>query len=240
MKSLMILQLNRFSFLMLFLVTFCCPKESQAANLYDNPPCPPAVKDYDGNVYKTVQIGEQCWMRENMRTKHCTDSTAIPLSNDPRNSTMAYRYVPNNNTDGSSCGYLYKYSAAVRICPQGWHLPSKAEFEILKTYCGHHYAVGGNLEYIGKALAAKSGWSSYYGNYTVGNNQSANNISGFSALPTGYYSDNDYWSDYACFWSATSEGTDKAYHLYLIYDYEYAGLQLTTCYDYLSVRCVKD
>ena len=202
----------------------------------DNPPCKdaPTVKDIDGYVYKTVQIGNQCWMRENMRTTHAADGSSIPM--DKFSDTKACRYAPDDNTANvSSYGYLYNFPAARKVCPKGWHLPSKAEFEALMNYCKQHYAVGGNSGYIGKSLAAKTGWSSDKGSYTIGNNPSANNTSGFSALPAGgYYSSAFLFGEHAYFWSAISD------LLGLDYDSKDAEMSGSNPEYGWSVRCIKD
>ena len=199
------------------------------------------VKDIDDNTYNTVQIGNQCWMKENICSTHAADGSSIPIGN-TTSYTMAYRYAPDNNTANvSSYGYLYNYPAALKVCPKGWHLPTNAEFEEMKTYCGQHYSVGGNSEYVGKALAAKSGWNSCSDSFTIGNNQGSNNASGFSALPAGqYYGDYYYFGYIAFFWSTTPEGDYRAYDLVLDFNDKIAELYDDYRYDGFSVRCLKD
>ena len=96
-------------------------------------PCPgtPTVTDYDGNVYNTMLIGTQCWTKENLRTTHYSDGTALDY----------FGYFVNPNLDANVYGYYYYWSAAMHdaafsstvpcgvqgICPAGWHLPSDAE-----------------------------------------------------------------------------------------------------------------
>jgi len=106
------------------------------------------VKDYDGNVYNTMQIGNQCWMRESMRTTRYADGTPIPLGNDT-NSSHGYRSYYNDNINTIlTYGYLYNLEAVMRsapssnsvpsgiqgICPNGWHVPSISEFNYLYDY----------------------------------------------------------------------------------------------------------
>ena len=109
--------------------------------------CPgiPTVTDYDGNVYQTVQIGLQCWMAENLRTTHFADGTFIPMGvvGDESNFTY-YRYYPNgDSTIVNVYGYHYNWKTAMHgagssnsnpsnqqgVCPSGWHLPSRAEWQ---------------------------------------------------------------------------------------------------------------
>ena len=176
---------------------------------YDGHPCPvtSTVTDYDGNVYNTVQIGNQCWMKENLRTTHYSDGTSIALGYDASSTTVAYRYRPDNsNSYVSSYGYLYNFAAVMNnanpsnlnpsgvqgICPDNWHVPSEAEWDQLINYvsCWNLYICNDdndNNYYIAKALAASTGWNSSTNICAVGNFQDNNDNTGFSALPAGYY-----------------------------------------------------
>ena len=104
------------------------------------------VTDIDGNTYSTVQIGNQCWMAENLRTTKFADGTSISLAISSNGSaSVAYRYYPNSNSDNVlRYGYLYNRKAATKgtnssanpsgvqgVCPNGWHLPSHAELKQL-------------------------------------------------------------------------------------------------------------
>ena len=139
----------------------------------DGKPCPefPTVTDVDGNTYTTVQLGCQCWMRENLRVTRYADRESIPLGTDT-NSFMRYRYFPNHSAElVPTFGYLYNWLAAMGhskssmenpsgvqgICPDGWHLPSDAEWGELERYLigSEKYASDDNAEHIGKALASK-------------------------------------------------------------------------------------
>jgi len=171
--------------------------------------CPgtPTVTDYDGNTYNTVQIGAQCWMKENLKTRHYADGTIIPLGN-LSSSTVAYSYYPGGDTVNKALyGMLYNWKAAMNnaqhsnavpsgvqgVCPTGWHLPSEAEFTILTSYLSDNeeYTCNLNPTYIAKALADTIGWNIDYCNYygcCVSSELSTNNASGFSAKGAGNYS----------------------------------------------------
>jgi uncharacterized protein (TIGR02145 family) len=171
--------------------------------------CPgtPTVTDYDGNTYNTVQIGTQCWMKENLKTRHYADGTIIPLGN-LSSSTVAYSYYPGGDTANKALyGMLYNWKAAMNnaqqsnavpsgvqgVCPTGWHLPSEAEFTILTSYLSDNeeYTCNLNPTYIAKALADTVGWNYAYCNYNgccVSSDLSTNNASGFSAKGAGNYS----------------------------------------------------
>ncbi|MBP5412658.1 MAG: fibrobacter succinogenes major paralogous domain-containing protein [Bacteroidales bacterium] len=225
-------------------------------------PCPgtPTVTDIDGNVYNTVRIGNQCWMKENLRTTHYADNTAIPAGS-TTSYTEPYRYAPNNDESNvETYGYLYNWAAVMHgessshiipsgvqgICPTGWHVPSDAEWTQLTDYVSSQsqYVCGNDNTYIAKALASTMGWYSSNITCAVGNTPSANNATGFSALPTGYYDGysnySNYFGNYANFWSATELNDNYAWHLHL--DYFFADVGLSN-YDKdfgFSVRCLRD
>ena len=215
------------------------------------------VKDIDGNVYKTVKIGNQVWMAENLRTTRYANGENIPTGSTD-SFTDPYRYEPDNNSANvSTYGYLYNWPAVMHgasssssnpsgvqgICPDGWHVPSDAEWTELTDYVSSQseYRCDGDQENIAKALASTKGWEKNNVTCVVGNNQSANNVTGFSALPAGdYYGGDYYFGSNAIFWSATEGNDGLAYGRALGYYSAYVGR-----YDYgknygLSVRCVRD
>ena len=198
--------------------------------------CPNAatVADYDGNMYNTVQIGDQCWMKENLRTTHYSNGQEIPLGDSTFSINTAYRYYPANlSFNVIAYGYLYNWKAVMRysssssanpsgvqgICPDGWHVPSDAEWTQLANYvssqsqyvCGNYNANNPN---IAKALASTSDWWGSSNTCAVGNNQSSNNATGFTACPAGCCSGlYDAYVSYtdlglmSAFWSATEDGS---------------------------------
>ena len=225
-------------------------------------PCPgtPTVTDVDGNVYNTVQIGEQCWMRENLKTTKYANGTTIPLGTDT-SSTTAYRYYPDDNSANvTDYGYLYNWVAVMHgaassnanpsgvqgICPDGWHVPSSAEWDQLLGYVSSQsQSVCGSSISNAKALASETGWNSWNSststNCAVGNNPSANNATGFSARPAGIYSGNYYhFGHLANFWSATQYNSGKAYGRSLQSDKANVIWGHTTKDDGYSVRCIRN
>ena len=228
----------------------------------DGLPCPgtPTVTDIDGNVYNTVMIGTQCWMKENLRTMHYTDSTLIPAG-ETYSETDPYHYAPNNDEANVVIyGYLYNWPAVMHgaatsetnpsgvqgICPTGWHVPGDAEWTQLTDYVSSksQYVCGSDNGNIAKALASTTGWYEYDYECAVGNDQSVNNATGFSALPAGYYLDGScsYFGGYgyAGFWSATTNSESNAYDR----SFGYGNADVLRDYDSLStglsVRCVRD
>lgn len=164
----------------------------------------------DGQTYKTVTIGIQTWMAQNLNYE----------------TANSYCYE-DNASNCTKYGRLYTWAAATTACPEGWHLPTKAEFETLFT------AVGGRST-AGKVTKSTSGW------YRSGNGTDAYS---FSALPAGDRGSSGFYFDEgenANFWSSTERNSDNAYGMYLGYDDDGANLGYDGKNDGYSVRCVKD
>lgn len=191
-----------------------------------------SVTDYDGNTYSTVKIGNQCWMKENLKTTHYSDGTSISRGYDWSYST-GYYYYPNGETyNKSRYGLLYNWKAIMRnssssnrvpsgvqgVCPSGWHVPSDAEWTALTTYLKgkSRYWCDGDDDNLGKALASTFGWNSTTSTCAAGNNPSANNATGFSAIPAGQCNYKDEVDNYyyfgagALFWSSTETDDHQA------------------------------
>lgn len=226
-----------------------------ATTLFDGQPCPGAatVTDYDNNTYNTVQIGDQCWMKENLRTTHYADGT-----------TVTSRYAPNNDENNvATYGYLYNWYAVMHgaaassanpsgvqgICPAGWHMPSCAEWTQLTTYvhdngyqCSNCNASNWwmNVDCIAKALAAQTGWPSYsYDACAVGYDLSTNNATGFNALPAGFYCGAYYYGQTAYFWSTSQYDGGNAYFRTFDYCANYVSRNYIYKSEGYSVRCVR-
>ena len=206
------------------------------------------VKDYDGNEYATVKMGSQCWLKQNLRSTHYSDGTEV----------TNYNHADDNEGNDETYGLLYNWNTTMNgaaasdanpsgvqgICPVGWHVPSHAEWTQMMNYVKSQsvYQCDGNPDNIGKALAATMGWDWSGSTCRVGNNQSSNNASGFSALPAGYYNANgaQNFGAYAMFWKSSqeySQGMD-----FMIRSDE-MGVQndfTAPVTSYLSVRCVRD
>ena len=195
------------------------------------------IKDSrDGQTYKTVTIGTQTWMAENLNyqtaNSYCYNDNASNCTKYGRLYTWAAAMdsVGTWSANGKGCGYGKTCSPTYPVCgvcPEGWHLPTQAEWNTLFT------AVGGEST-AGKMLKSTSGWNS------SGNGTDAYS---FSALPAGYRDDNgDYVSEggYADFWSSTGYYSDDAYYVDLDYSHDYAYLFYSLKYYGFSVRCVKD
>ncbi len=190
----------------------------------------------DGQTYKTVKIGTQTWMAENLNyetaNSYCNDNDASNCTKYGR--LYLWSAVMDSagtwSTNGKGCGFgetcLPTYPVR-GVCPEGWHLPTRAEFETLFT------AVGGQST-AGKMLRSTSGWT---------NGGNGTDAFGFSALPAGlrnYDGDYDYEGYCARFWSSTENGSYSAYRMFLVCNYDGAYLYDDNKDYGFSVRCVKD
>lgn len=238
--------------------------EVSFTTLQHGQPCPgvATVMDIDSNVYNTVLIGNQCWMKENLRTTRYADGTPIlqGSTNDWSgiySSTVPYWYYPNNAAANKpTYGLLYNFPAVMwnfihsdsnpsgvqGVCPEGWHMPSLAEWEQLTDYVSSQsqYICDGDATNIAKALASQTGWSSNNNTCSIGNNPSLNNFTGFSALSAGFYDQNYFFGNSAYFWS-TSETTvysDVAYDLQMSGYNANVDNGLQRRYRGFSVRCL--
>jgi uncharacterized protein (TIGR02145 family) len=211
------------------------------------------VKDADGNVYQTVEIGNQVWTVENLRTTKFDDGSAIPLVTDTAawkgNTTPAYCWYDNDTIYKTKYGALYNWYAVdnKKLAPKGWHVPSDAEWNTLQNYLianGYNWDGTTTGNKLAKSLAAKTtDWEPDRTPGTVGNDLSKNNRSGFSALPGGSRNnvgDFDTVGYLGLWWSATEYDTSDAFtryfgneydDLYRIHDFKNCGL---------SVRLVRD
>ena len=200
----------------------------------DGGPCPGhhTVTDVDGNTYNTVWIGNQCWMKENLRTRKYPDGTDISFVNSGLSATEGYCYYPNGDSANvTSYGYLYNWTAAMHgsgssssnpsnvqgVCPDGWHLPSNAEWTQMLNYLRSksEFQCGVSLYNIAKAMASNTGWGTATALCAVGNDASLNNQSGFSVMPAGTYNSNYFFGTDTQIWSSTERNSTIAYATYL-------------------------
>lgn len=202
------------------------------------------VSDIDGNSYKTVKIGSQEWMAENLKTTKYKDGTLIPYVTDKtvwKNSTTpAYCWYDNDIANKDIYGALYKWYTVNtgKLCPAGWHVPTDDEFNTLELSLGMPSAVvnewGWRGTDQGEQMKNDAGWASD-GNGT--------NKSGFSALPAGYrnYTAGDYFGIgvITYWWSSSDEGLNAWYRRL-----DGANKDIykanTTKTSGKSIRCVKD
>ena len=194
----------------------------------------------DGKTYRTVKIGTQTWMAENLNfeteNSFCYDDDVSNCTKYGRLYTWAAAMdsVGTWSTNGKGCGYYKTCSPTypVRgVCPEGWHLPTRTEWYTLFE------AVGGKST-AGKVLKSASGWEALSG---ITNEDAY----AFSALPAGLRDYGGYFiygGKFAGFWSSTEYGSNDAYGMHLGYYYGYVDdyLRSNSKYNGFSVRCLKD
>lgn len=211
-------------------------------------------KDADNNIYPTVQLGEQLWMAENLKTTTYNDKKSIPLETDDvlweKMTSSAYCWYDNNQKQyGDQYGALYNWYAVdtKKICPAGWHVPSDDEWTKLSDYLiANGYGYLGTGADIAKSMATTWGWDDEdTESGHVGYNADRNNNSGFAGPPGGLRGGRVSMGNYGSFnigrrgqwWSSTLKNED-AYTRHLMY---YNSELVRAYYGKsvgLSVRCV--
>ena len=208
------------------------------------------LTDLDANTYSVVQIGSQCWMKENLKCTKLNDGVDI--------GDGFYMYPNQNSGNMNNYGLLYCYNDINSICPDGWELPGDEEWTELTDYVSSRseFVCGTSTADIAKALAsAYTDWTAAVNNTcVVGNtmNSTYNNFTGFSALPAGGYkvSDLDHMDDtvsetysfgeVSLFWSASSTRTKIDFRrLNHNESTIYSPTPYICNYAVFSVRCVR-
>ena len=201
------------------------------------------VTDIDGNTYQTIQIGDQCWMAENLKVTHYRNGDAIlhiTGNTDWKNlSTGAYCNYINDTSYVVTYGRLYNWYAVADsrgMAPEGWHVPSDPEWRTLVDYLGGFSVAGGKLKTTGTIEGGTGLWYSP--------NTGATNESGFSGLPGGFRSKNSGGffglGRVAYFWSSTEYIGDYAWSRPLHYNNVQVFSYSISKRRGFSVRCVKD
>jgi uncharacterized protein (TIGR02145 family) len=198
------------------------------------------ITDVDGNVYTLVEIGNQCWFRENLKTTKFVDGSEIPYVTDQtawNSATTPARRYPNNNDValGNAIGLLYNWYTVEDprvLCPTGSHVPTDAEWTELVNYLGGDSVAGGKLK-----MAGTEYWQSQ--------NTGATNSSGFNGLPGGAIRplDGFVWTFQNGFWWTSSLNDDAEpfpiwWRAYYMSDEIFRGVNSKNWG--FSVRCIKD
>jgi uncharacterized protein (TIGR02145 family) len=198
----------------------------------------PTVTDLEGHIYNTVQIGDQCWLKENLNM-----GTIINHENDQTNNGIIEKYCYSDNADNCAIyGGLYLWDEMMQyqpsdyanpgttrgVCPSGWHIPTYIEWQNLLDYIGDNGTEGILLKETGT-----SHWNS---------NTDATNLSGFTALPGGGYNVSNYFygiHNIGYWWSSTEMSTKNAWQLYM-WDGDDVTVNDWGKHGGRPVRCVKD
>lgn len=221
MKQKYSIQITTLIVIMIFIISICN--------------CISQVTDYDKNVYKTIIIGKQEWMTENLNVSHYRNGDSIPEVQDPEKwaklTTGAWCYYDNKTSYKIYYGKLYNGYAVNDprgLAPEGWHIPNDAEWYQLIEYLGGEDIAGGKL----KALSL---WDSP--------NIDASNITGFTALPGGvrnYIGIYGEIGETGCYWTEFEYGSNTAWARFFLNIYSGVFRDKAEKLDGISVRCVKD
>lgn len=207
-----------------------------------------SVTDIDGNEYKTVVIGNQEWMAENLKTTKYNDGVDINnVTNDEAWGTQitgAYSWYINDVNYADTCGALYNWYTinTSKLCPSGWRVPTDAEWKILEGMVDTQYGVGDPIwneqdrrgNDAGQKLKTITGWASE-GNGT--------NDYRFSAFPAGYRASNGFFTGYSYitqWWCASGIDDNYAWRRNMHHDDGAVGRNPSVKKNGYSVRCFRE
>jgi uncharacterized protein (TIGR02145 family) len=229
------------SFLFISLIISSCKKESKTEKVIEYG----TVTDVQGNTYKTVKIGEQWWMAENLRVTVFNDSALITsIPSNAADTIWANTLKPAFCIVDSSFGGLYNWytiSSLKNIAPKGWHIPSDEEWKKLENAVGMSNSESCNTAWRGSNEAEKLmvnssiGWQTPIVAY-------GSNESGFSALPGGcrLFSGKVNAEKNTAFWWTSTEFNNEAWYRYIDGQQRKIFRQHTYKNYGFSIRCVKD
>jgi uncharacterized protein (TIGR02145 family) len=208
------------------------------------------VTDIDGNIYKTVKIGDQWWMAENLEVKTFRNGNPVANVTDSADwvsrLTGAYSVYENGNTQTKAPGILYNWHAVADpagLAPEGWHIPSDDEWKKLEQYLGMSTSESDRSGWRGTNEGQKlkvespEGWTPY-GDVWSGNESGFTALAGSCRLANATYGQPGLFST-GFWWTSTDQGTE-AWYRYL--DYKNTNIfrsHESKNYGF-SVRCVKD
>lgn len=209
-----------------------CEKKNPVEPIESDP-----VTDIDGNVYRTVQIGDQIWMAENLKVTRYRNGDAIPEITSGATwigrTAGARCSYDNSAANASIYGFLYNWHAAIDqrgIAPEGWHVPSNDEWQTLADYLGGIADAGGKLKEKG---------TSHWNNP----NNYATNETGFTGLPGGYRENNGdfvFLGSVGYFWTTSESNTLLSWYRKLYGTLSMLDSGFMFKYYGFSLRCIKD
>ncbi len=211
---------------------------------------PGQVADIDGNIYNTVKIGDQDWLKENLKVTRYNNGDPVPMIKDVYTwttlKTPAYCNYDNSERIAMEYGRLYNYYTVVderKLCPAGTHVPSDKEWEILSEYLGGMKVAGGKMKEPGTKHWRSPNVISI--DTTNGNfSEVSGNESGFSALPSGrqYHNCYTFLGEYTQIWSTTqcSYDDDLVWCRYMTFSLPHLNRFTYKKHYGLSVRCLMD
>ena len=210
------------------------------------------VKDIDGNSYKTVKIGEQIWMAENLKVTHYRNGDPIPNltdENDWENTEQgAYCNYDNNEDNVETYGRLYNWYAVDDkrgLAPRGWHIPTDDEIKELEIYLGLSQSDADDTDYRGTNEGSKLAGGDDFGRLNCALVKTPEfGTSGFDFLPGGCrlsLGGNYFSMDFrGYFWSSTEDNNGKGWYRNLFCNSsEVYRFSRNKNYGF-SVRCIRD
>jgi uncharacterized protein (TIGR02145 family) len=198
-----------------------------------------SVSDYEGNMYKTIDLGSQKWMAQNLSATRFNDGKVILLVKDTtawsKLSEPGYCWYKNEEASfKEEYGALYNWNAVNtgKLCPGGWHIPTDEEFTVLSDYLGGEMVAGGKMKVAGLT-------------YWVDPNTGADNSSGFTGLPGGFrYFDGKFFDfGFSGYWWTSTQLNSKpevAWFRFLYYNENTLYRFNNQKRNGFSVRCVKN
>jgi len=206
--------------------------------------------DIDGNIYQTIQIGDQLWMAENLKVTHYNDGDEIPY---PSNADFGsfdegqYGVYDNDPSNADIYGNLYNFAAVDDdrgLCMEGWHVPSDTEFMELEMFLGMSESDANSYGWRGTDEGSKLAGNADLWNSGNLENNSEFGTSGFNVLPAGYR--NDYNGTYSStgfsgyFWSSSGSSSNYAWYRLLNYNYSNVYRNIDYKQNGFSIRCLRD
>lgn len=224
----------KYIILILTTITISCNKNENIQS------CGETVTDIDGNTYKTISIGSQCWMVENLKTTRFNDGTNILEIKDindwhdnfhDNDKSAAWCVYQNNSALSNNYGKLYNWYAVKsgKLAPKGWHIPTDEEWTILINHLGGEDSAGAKMK-------STTGWIASPGITNT-------NSSGFSAVAAGFRNnlgDFNWAGTNTFFWSSTPDENNSAWIRQFARNNQLAFRNQADNYNGLSVRCIKD
>ena len=202
------------------------------------------VSDLDGNTYKTVKIGDQWWMTENLRVSKFNDGTVIEANTSTTDSSWIKATQPRFQMLDSVQGILYNgfvVNSEKKIAPKGWRIPTDEDWKKLEAFIGlsndevQLYGWRGTDQAEKLVIESSIGWLS--GTVLFGNNET-----GFNALPTGCYVSNGYFNieKNSAFWWSSTLNNNKIIYRSIDFSHRNIFRHYTNSNYGFAIRCIKE